>query len=749
MALYDAVRLPRAVCSIALLAVLAVLAVGTGGCTSAIAKYIMEPGSSHVAVLSVTRWDDYKAELQPTFDLKEKEALEKATPDTMVLEQAVLDVFRASVSAKLANNKDPNATKPKDSNGVGAMPAKQITPLTDANRGAFADLGKIDKDPMLEYLAATALYQEVKMLNRYVKDANIRKDCKAYVVRLQVAQMPGIRESEYDLYMNIGFFFDEFNKSLPKNRNTLPKKEDRNTPLIVPLLVTDQVEGALQSRRAERLTEIVFALSAAYAGISGTVNVDAINQEIERTLGRRYNSLLTVGRLGDNVIRVRLGARQVPASKDKYEAIPRTHNISLLVIVPRTRAILGDTVFIGTRREFHRPTTGYPWLPDILGLSGAIGGVTVSKDITDLWKSLTGKALRSSDKDEVANLMKAICFAQNGRYEEFLELFEEGPTRNGAANNDDIRIDNLNRLWLDLVSADTYSNYDATQFSVPVYPDSVPGIACTDATLLDDGDATVATINMVKDIDTDTVSAIWTFVEPEALPGERITLAATKAELRAKSQLLLTFPSAKKFKRTVAQPTCDANCPTGEVKEIDPSRQLLYVTFMTFIKDSQTGETKTVPKTVALKWHYALANKPEPIKALKVERSTEKLRPNAACAVTLFLDFTTEGKGVAGEKDSFWMRVSGATLDPNATNPLASAPPGVLKNYKEDPLRWTIKKPGAVTLNFKPLTSGTCVKVRFEAPDGMTVEPKDGFDFSVSDPSPPPKPNPTSKPAGQ
>jgi len=34
---------------------------------------------------------------------------------------------------------------------------------------------------MLRYAAATALYQEVKLLNRYVQDAAIRKDYVPYV----------------------------------------------------------------------------------------------------------------------------------------------------------------------------------------------------------------------------------------------------------------------------------------------------------------------------------------------------------------------------------------------------------------------------------------------------------------------------------------------------------------------------------------------------------------------------------------
>jgi hypothetical protein len=700
----------------------------------------MEPGSCHVAVLSVTRWDDYKDELQPKFTRTEDDALKRATPDTMVLDQAVLDVFRASFSAKLAPSKNLPAAKPADAPGVGDMPTKQIG---DTNMPAIPGLDKIDKDPMLEYLGATALYQEVKMLNRYVKDASIRNGYKAYVVRLQIAQMPGRRKAEYDLNMNIGFFLHDFNpaSSAGKSLTTQPALNmDANIPVVVPLLVTDQVEGAIQSRRAERLTEIVLALSAAYAGIGGTVDIEAISQKIERALGRSYNSLLTVGRLGDNVLRVRLGARQTANWPDAYEAIPRTHNISLLVLLPAAdgkEETRNRTVFVGTRREFRRPTTGMPWWPDTLGLTKYYSVFCAQWHIGKVWKRLTTKSVWCPNSNE--QLMRAIRCAQNGRYGEFIGLFGKDVT------TDKDKMGDLNRLWLDLVSSHIYDRYDGTRFTVPPYPDPSPNIdKDTDATLLDDGEATVATINMVKDIDPDTVSATWTFEEHGVQPVERITLAATRAELRAKSQLLLTFPSAKKFKRTVAQPgygksdNASSTQPTS-----DTSQQLIRVTYVT---DREKGTTDTV----FLKWHYALANRPDPIKALTVERSIEKLPGRTECAVELAFNFDKEAITKQGDaKEGFWMRISGATLDPTSTDPLASDPAGVLKGDTAKHFRWNITKPGTVTLNFKPLAPGTSVKVRFGAPDGMTVDPNSGFDFPVYEPTPPPRPAPASQPGGK
>lgn len=59
---------------------------------------------------------------------------------------------------------------------------------------------------MLEYAAATAFFQEVKLLNRYVADAALRRGCRAYVVRLQMSVVPFARNFPLDVYSNISLF---------------------------------------------------------------------------------------------------------------------------------------------------------------------------------------------------------------------------------------------------------------------------------------------------------------------------------------------------------------------------------------------------------------------------------------------------------------------------------------------------------------------------------------------------------------
>src|SRR4030095_2771655 len=52
----------------------------------------------------------------------------------------------------------------------------------------------------------------------------------------------------------------------------------------------------------------------------------------EQVLGRDLNSLLTVARLSENTLRIRIGAVQEATAN--YAMVPRNHNITLLLMVP-------------------------------------------------------------------------------------------------------------------------------------------------------------------------------------------------------------------------------------------------------------------------------------------------------------------------------------------------------------------------------------------------------------------------------
>jgi hypothetical protein len=349
----------------------------------------------NLAVTLVAPWEEYVLDLSPDFKIKDGDAaLQHVIPDTASLEEKLVESFTASakVNAGLdvgskgaggaAGHKEksseesgpakekppeekPQGDKPaaatsKNSTQGGSAPASaegnaaEKKPPADQSSGKPAqgdkaarhgDSGEAaprkpsGKDPMLEYTAATAFYQEVKLLNRYVADAALRRGYRAYVVRLQMSVVPFARQLPLDVYSNISFFptVEPSRKEKEKGANARHYRAE-----VIPLLVTDNLENTIRSRNTESLRNLALTLNFLQSGVGGSVALGQKRDEFQRALGGDLNSLLTVGRVSDNTLQVRLGAERDVACDSGYSMLPRTHNITILVMVPREFADVAD-----------------------------------------------------------------------------------------------------------------------------------------------------------------------------------------------------------------------------------------------------------------------------------------------------------------------------------------------------------------------------------------------------------------------
>jgi len=105
-------------------------------------------------------------------------------------------------------------------------------------------------------------------------------------------------------------------------------------PVVVPLLVTDDLQAAIQSQSVEQVRQLAISLAAmaGQANIQGGLN--ALDDQLRKSLGRSLNSTFTLARgPADNTIRARFGASQQAGST--FSMIPAAHNVTLLVLVPR------------------------------------------------------------------------------------------------------------------------------------------------------------------------------------------------------------------------------------------------------------------------------------------------------------------------------------------------------------------------------------------------------------------------------
>lgn len=312
-----------------------------------------DAASVTVSTTLVEHWDDYVEALSPNFTLKDGDAaLAKVVPQTMALEDKIWRSFagKLSVSASLTDDAASEAA-------VEHPELRELPGLTDEQR-------QVGQDPMLEYLAATALYQEVQLLNRYINDAALRHDYVPYVVRLQLGVTPYARNMPYDVFTTLAFFLKpqrpemseqdakteeseqaersatsghaeltSLSRSKPDDaRYNVDQKDVRGEHVLVaPLLVTDNLEGALKSQAMNTVRDLTLALSIMMKKVNVSGGLATYAEELNAVLGTDLNSLLTVGQVNDNAILVRLGsARQATAG---YSMLPRTHNVTMLVLV--------------------------------------------------------------------------------------------------------------------------------------------------------------------------------------------------------------------------------------------------------------------------------------------------------------------------------------------------------------------------------------------------------------------------------
>jgi hypothetical protein len=170
-----------------------------------------------VSVPSVSRWDEVAAMLQPQFKIDSDTALARVLPVTQVLDQQFADSLsaglrvglptatRASEITETVTNGETERTETSTTsrssgglNGAADPTAPNSTALAAAQLAALGNM-----DPMLQYLAAAALQQEVQLLNRYVADVVRSPGAQIFVVRVPIQVTAHGRSRPYDIETDI------------------------------------------------------------------------------------------------------------------------------------------------------------------------------------------------------------------------------------------------------------------------------------------------------------------------------------------------------------------------------------------------------------------------------------------------------------------------------------------------------------------------------------------------------------------
>ena len=337
----------------------------------------------NMTVTMVAPWDELIDSLTPTIGLDfaaaEGRALAQTSAQTSRDQRSSGIGFQAgyqNLSGAAAKADEPPELKdPKDPAGKDRK-AADLPGLTEIPK-TFED------DPLLALTAANALFQEGKLLEAMPKYAALRPGYQAYVVRLQLGVVPYRRNLPYDVFTMISFFTDydspvttgqDIGKLINSAKDAAMRADDahlagdtakeaaerttaradwaaatkkQQQAQVLPILVIDNLENTLSSRSRGDLRQITFALTAILPNIAASLSLSDIHELIRSFYGNEQNGLLTVGRVSDNSLRVRLGAPRQPTAG--YAMIPRTHNITALVLVPE--GYTGNLQVV-TRSEF-------------------------------------------------------------------------------------------------------------------------------------------------------------------------------------------------------------------------------------------------------------------------------------------------------------------------------------------------------------------------------------------------------------
>lgn len=216
-----------------------------------------QAGMVHLARGMIAPWDEYIDTLQPNFSMTSDGAAALALPTTSYTQQVVASAFNFGLQLGLpqttqmlsnGNNvsngttttngtttangststtsSETNATNPGTAPGsplaAGTMPVASALPVPT---------GTLKTDAILRYTAATAIYQEIQLLNSYLKDAAFRQDYVPFIVRLPINIEAYARGEPYDVYIDASFFAECSDAS-----------GDGIPATVIPLLVTDDLE---------------------------------------------------------------------------------------------------------------------------------------------------------------------------------------------------------------------------------------------------------------------------------------------------------------------------------------------------------------------------------------------------------------------------------------------------------------------------------------------------------------------------
>jgi len=334
---------------------------------------VQRVSSVHIAALTIGPWEDFVDLLQPHFNMSATQAVDASLPITSAEQGFISKIFELSLRAGFSFGLKNLVTE------------KPISPDPQAKAPEKSSPGAaLQMDPILKYETATALYQEVNLLDTYVKYAALKKGYIPYLVRLQVSVTAFRRDAPYDVYVNLGMF--AACKTDFDHKTDLDQKWDEAPADVIPLLVTDDIEMQRTSDIYSAIRNLAGSIGLSLYGFGGQFGAgnSHANSRDDENNGR--NSVHNVSQVEENTLQVRFGApygpnqenddKGNPSKGPSYAMQTQTHDISFVMLVDPRHAygeslrdgkvcgavtapkIKGAQIVVATSYELRSPKTG-------------------------------------------------------------------------------------------------------------------------------------------------------------------------------------------------------------------------------------------------------------------------------------------------------------------------------------------------------------------------------------------------------
>lgn len=556
---------------------------------------VQEAGSVHVSALSISRWDYYVNSLQPQFTMTPDLALALALPRTSISQNSVAEIVSGGLQIGLPQSTQSNAitqaltqgltssagntsnagtstssgtttangnttanastsstgstatTSTTTTNGnqtttqttttqqgPGILPPNLLPSVTQPNAAtATGPSGTVQIDPILTYTAATAIYQEVQLLNAYVKDAVLRYGYTPYLARVQIAVIPFARKEPYDVYVNLGMF------------SRCANGDDEAPVVVIPLLVTDDVETGQATNTLNVARQLALSLGGMVSNVALQAGLSDLKDQFKAILGTDFNSLYMVTRGGDNVVQVRLGAARNPNLEVGYGMLTQTHNVSLLLLVDHNYSPdegkcstlkdgdnlkAGPQVWINSFSRFRNANTG-----EELPVKASL--------LTERARKLMERFLAvdiANNLDRNEDIIPLLVAMQQNEMDLFKKSFSDLLCRKTHSCGNTTPAGIAESLWTGLTSIVNMSEYAGTFFELP--KKKRLAVDAEQTVLLHDNckDATTAMINGFTNLSPSQFTAALTL-------KNNIRLSAMITQSTLGGPFTLQFPSLHTF----------------------------------------------------------------------------------------------------------------------------------------------------------------------------------------------------------